>query len=1501
MTLTAPNKTGLYPYFATFNGDATYSTIASSQDVQVGEMSNLVMAPIKTQAQEIFYAEAKLTNKYSQPIEGAIVTFTFTSVGGLEIEAYGQTNSAGVAKGSFTAPSSTGTFSMLAEFPGDNQYASAAAETTVLVSQRTTLMLAFPQPSAVAGLETVIQAQLIDTTNGASAPMVDKTISFYFEGSTITALSDSGGIAYTTITAPVASGDYYFTAKYDGDVVYQTSQSQGKVTVGRRTSMLFVSPVSEYAGSVFTAEAKLFIPVGVGIAIPDKEVRFTYNGIVSTGTTGADGIAKATFTSLGVVGSTNIYTAFAGDVQYSSSTSQALVTTKLRPTFITAENATVRANTVFLVTATVSDVLSGTSIPGSTVTFSFLGSSKTAVSNGIGVATVTYASTFDIGQTTYTASVSTTATYEAYVATATVDTIRRRTSIAGSGVEVLAKAGFTAMVTLTDELGSYPLNGETLTFEFQSTTKTAVTDALGVASVTFTAPVATSTYQLPVSFAGNALNDTATNSFPIKVNPRVLMMTMQDVITNVNSVFLTTVTLIDAGTGEAVVGATVTYTFRATTYTALSDSYGQAVGSIPAGTILGTSTIRVDFNGNNTYAASSVTAVVDALLRPVELITLATTAVAGSSFTVQLSAMDVLASTGIPGYVTTFTFMGSTRTVTTDSNGFSTAEFTAPAATGAFTVNMSLAGAGVYVSGSTATIVTVTGRPTAIVAQSTGAYVSSSTVLMASLYDVNNATSVAGGLLQFSFAGHTMTAITDSSGTAKLTFNTPQSSGAYAYQVHFPATSEFLSSDDEAQVNIKFYETAINTTDILAEKSALFISSAVLLDAVNMFPLANQNVTFAFQGDTVTVRTDGVGMATAAFVSPVATGAYSLYIAYAGQEPYQSAATTATITVGGTGGTDVQFVLFANNAIYDQIFTANSTGTFIMSALFEGTTIYRAATSSATLTIDRRPTRFNMNVATPKYSTVFKTTATLVDALTGTPLTFRNVEFYFLGSTATTTTGADGVGYGQFLAPVATMTYNYYAYYAGDGLYGPNTSTGSVVVSENGGGGGGSGTSPVMLLASTITAVTNEPFIASATLTDTKTGFAITASSITFTFQSVSVLGWTNSVGLATVSFTAPLTEQTTTFFAYYMGNSTYTAAVSTGVVNVGLGWIPKDPVMIRATQVTTVTFTLGWDAVTTSVGGQSMPARISAYRLEKAVVVENKWLSVATIPASVPLTYTVTASTVADVYRVRVVTIDGFFSAGLTAVRVQALAQQTTEETKQVPSVVYMSSDLNAWVEIEETAYNQVAPSQDMTFVLTDIESSVSPQGFLSGYEMKAQLGGVDAPNLEFDRVKPMKIVLSHKRLQETQRLQAVSASQLAVYWFNGVEWVKLGGVTNSIDGRSYVYFRRLGRFALKLDTLAGEFKFTKVAPRIFTPEETLDAANKSRFYYENPNFDEVTIRIFDITGAQIRSNLSSDGTNVQYWDGKDSSGKYAKAGVYIYQIEAGGKVQTGTIVIAK
>jgi fibronectin type 3 domain-containing protein len=138
-------------------------------------------------------------------------------------------------------------------------------------------------------------------------------------------------------------------------------------------------------------------------------------------------------------------------------------------------------------------------------------------------------------------------------------------------------------------------------------------------------------------------------------------------------------------------------------------------------------------------------------------------------------------------------------------------------------------------------------------------------------------------------------------------------------------------------------------------------------------------------------------------------------------------------------------------------------------------------------------------------------------------------------------------------------------------------------------------------------------------------------------------------------------------------------------------------------------------------------------------------------------------------------------------------------------------------------------------------------------------------------------------------------------LYWHNSVKWVRVNGEVDPYVRSITLRTKTLGQFAIQYEERAESFKMTSVEPKIFSPDEANNAISRTRFYFENPNYSEVTSVIFDLRGNVVRKNLPREMETVLYWDGRDTSGTVVPSGVYLYQIEADGKVVNGTIVVAK
>jgi gliding motility-associated-like protein len=152
----------------------------------------------------------------------------------------------------------------------------------------------------------------------------------------------------------------------------------------------------------------------------------------------------------------------------------------------------------------------------------------------------------------------------------------------------------------------------------------------------------------------------------------------------------------------------------------------------------------------------------------------------------------------------------------------------------------------------------------------------------------------------------------------------------------------------------------------------------------------------------------------------------------------------------------------------------------------------------------------------------------------------------------------------------------------------------------------------------------------------------------------------------------------------------------------------------------------------------------------------------------------------------------------------------------------------------------------------------------------------------------------------------QADLANSLAIFYYNGLRWLKVDTQINAEKQIARTTFKLAGKYQLRLSALPTEFVFYNVMPKIITPNN--DGQNdRLLFNYANPQNIGVTIKVFDIEGMLVKDLGSRNDTSdipgsYIYWDGTDQNGRTVPPGAYIYQLDTTtGKIINGTCVIAR
>jgi hypothetical protein len=319
------------------------------------------------------------------------------------------------------------------------------------------------------------------------------------------------------------------------------------------------------------------------------------------------------------------------------------------------------------------------------------------------------------------------------------------------------------------------------------------------------------------------------------------------------------------------------------------------------------------------------------------------------------------------------------------------------------------------------------------------------------------------------------------------------------------------------------------------------------------------------------------------------------------------------------------------------------------------------------------------------------------------------------------------------------------------------------------------------------------------------------------------------------------------------------------------------DVEFIKVSQVTSGSLTITWEQT---------PGNIKGYRIERSDDIEGTWSAAGFVYSTNTLTYTVPVVQNVYCYRIRTESQFGTMSSG-------SMIIDTSEEINHI----YCSQDYEVWVKVPDSFADELeTASAKIEFVKAD------ESGFIAAYDIKAMAKGERIKDFRFDKTRMgAEIVISHN---------VAPGEDASFFWYNGIEWIKLGGDRDE-KGRLYIKSRRLGKYGVKDEPASDEFVLTAVVPRIFTPDlpyaqnpvsnGTTVEVNAVHFYFENPHNAEVSINIYNITGARVRGSLRSMGSDEMVWDGKDDSGKIVRGGIYLYQVEADSKVFNGTIVVAK
>lgn len=412
----------------------------------------------------------------------------------------------------------------------------------------------------------------------------------------------------------------------------------------------------------------------------------------------------------------------------------------------------------------------------------------------------------------------------------------------------------------------------------------------------------------------------------------------------------------------------------------------------------------------------------------------------------------------------------------------------------------------------------------------------------------------------------------------------------------------------------------------------------------------------------------------------------------------------------------------------------------------------------------------------------------------------------------------------------------------------------------------------------------------------------------TLVYSTAADLSGSQSVsGLSNPTHTAvtPLLENHSYYWKVVAQDSSAAATDSAQVFsfNVPVLSRPKAPVSVRGSlSPDRAAYSLQWAAVTGNTDGSAL-TDLGGYRVYRALTpgTIGDAVFLAQLPADA-LSYTDLSVNGGDYfYAVRALDTGGNESAN-------SLIMQAKSDSVYVA----LSEDKGGEVEITSLASRDLlretnGRGEDLVVLMTR-RSDQEAGNVLRCYEVETKTLPSERKLTGFLFQNPVKLSFAVNPPSASPSVgKALSSApdlppeQMSVYWFNGVEFVKFGGVYDSSKSVISLFTQRAGVYQLRKALQANTFEIVQTWPKkIFTPNG--DGKNdEMNFLYNNPKEVPVSGEIFDMRNAKVATlSPGKDGSSL-LWSGKDDNGQDVPKGVYVYQIKADGNTFNGTVVVAR
>ncbi|MDF2628438.1 MAG: hypothetical protein K0R39_2269, partial [Symbiobacteriaceae bacterium] len=1120
---------GTHTIAAAFGGDSDIAAVSGTGTLTV----NPAFGSMNVDSASGAYGESvTLSATLSPAVAGKSIVF---SVNGTAVGT-GTTDASGHATAPYTITQGAGGHTLTATFAGDSNISFATNSTSLTVTTATGTVTVGPASTTYRNSVTL--------TATLSPAISGRSIVFSVDGSVVgSGTTNASGTATFTYTPLNTVGSYPISATWGGDSHVGTATGAGTLAINQASGIVTVSAA---AGTYYHNTS---LSASLSPAVAGKTLSFAVDGVpAGTAVTNASGIAAVPYHITNSVGPHTITVQFAGDPEIAGATGTGSLTVAQANGVVTVAPATGPFGGSVTLQATLAPGVSGKSI-----SFAVNGvPAGTVLTDGSGVATVTYTITNQAGTYPVTASFA----GDPDIAGANGSGTLTVEAAAGSMTVSNVSGPFMSGVTLQANL-SPAAALKSITFKVGGVDAgTALTNAAGVATLPYTITRSVGTHTIEASFAG----DPDISSVSATGNLTVTQATGDLTVSNPNGAVGTPVTM-TATLVPGVAGKVIEFSVDGTVVgTDTTDASGVATFDYTPLKSVGDYPILVSFAGDSDIAGDTGTGTLTVTQGTGVVTVAAKTGTYMGSVVLEATLSPALAGKWVEFKV------GSTVIGTSQTN-------TSGVAT--LTHNPITQGAGNHTI--TATFVTDAdltgddGSGTLTVNKATGVMLTADkagnygqTVTL----EATLTPGVAGKTVTFLVNGISVgTDTTDGSGLATFDYNITVPAGNHTITATFAGDADIMAVSDGAQLVV----SAAPGTLTVPNQAGIYRGS-VTLTATLSPALAGKTIVFEVDGVVVgNDDTDGTGLASVTY-TPItnSVASYQIRASFAGDGQvgntvgtgtldvaqatgvvtvdtvtgtYKSTVTlTATLAPGVIGKT-ITFTVNGADAGFGTTDAAGkvtvsypidlSVSSYIIMATFAGDGNISGASGSANLNVTQATGEVTVADRTAVIGQAITLEATLSPAVTGKPVAF-SVNGSFVGNG---TTDAFGLATFNYTPLLSVGDYPITAVFAGDSDIAADTGTGTLSVTPATGA----------MVADDVSATYWNTVTLRATLSP-----ALAGKLVTFSVDGTVVgTGTTLASGVATYGYQTKVGAGTHTILASWAGDGDISSASDTSTLTV--------------------------------------------------------------------------------------------------------------------------------------------------------------------------------------------------------------------------------------------------------------------------------------------------------------------------------------------------------------